>query len=105
MLKARNAARVTAVVSVAKQLHPSNRNKLIAVLVFCVICTAILVWALLPGLLLATAPLLLDGKGEEDGQWLRDQLVSCGPRAIKPVIRQVRDGFWSRNYAYLPQVL
>ena len=48
----------------------------------------------------------LEKKGESGGQWLRDNLIGCGPAAIRPTILAIREHSpWNRNYADLPQVL
>lgn len=64
-----------------------------------------LVWTFRVSLTLACIPYLVR-KGESDGQWLRDQLIDCGPSSIGPVIAELREHSpWARNYCYLPSVL
>jgi len=66
---------------------------------------AYLCWSSAPQVILVVAP-LLEKKGEAGGQWLRDKLIACGPRAIQPTIQAIAQySAWVRNYAYLPQVL
>jgi len=62
-------------------------------------------WYFLPSVILFTVP-FLESKGESSGVWLKNSLISCGPRSIKPVIRCLKSASpFARNYGYLPYVL
>ena len=45
-------------------------------------------------------------EGEANGRRMSERLIACGPSAIAPIIKTIREhGFWNRRYAYLPRAL
>ena len=84
-----------------------NRRKVIwwSVCGFLITVLTFVLWPSNPCWILAAAP-YLERKGEENGQWLRDKLIACGPRAIQPTIEAIAEHSpWVRVYCILPQVL
>lgn len=45
-------------------------------------------------------------EGEANGRRMSERLIACGPSAIAPIIKAIREGgTWNRTYAYLPSAL